>query len=365
MNPLRLLLWPVGLLYLFGVWFRNKLYDLGAIHEHRFDIFTISVGNLTTGGTGKTPHTLHFIKHLQDDFRVACLSRGYGRKSSGYVLADEASGYEKIGDEPALIKAKYPKVPMAVCESRVNGIRQLDSDIPGLDLILLDDAYQHRSVKPEVNILLTEYSRPYVEDYILPVGNLREPAGNSMRADVIIVTKCPSVLSPLDRRALKDKLRPGPHQSIYFSYMNYGALTPADETQGSCPARIDRALLFTGIANSDPLFYYLQARRIELTHLKFADHHNFNKNDVENLIKTYASFPSSGNNIIITTEKDFMRMKNNPAFDEVMKLPVYIQPIEVKFHGNDRDELKQQIIEYVKRNQVHTNVSKKENKDNT
>lgn len=364
MNPLRLLLWPVGLLYLIGVWLRNKLFDLGAIHEHRFDVFTVSIGNLTTGGTGKTPHTLYFINALKNEFNVACLSRGYGRKTGGYVLADENPSYEKIGDEPALIKIKYPEIPMAVCESRVNGIRQLDADFPETDLILLDDAYQHRSVKPEVNILLTEYSRPYVEDYILPVGNLREPAKNSMRADIIIVTKCPSVLSPLDKRALKDKLRTGPHQSIYFSFMEYGALIPANESRGSCPARIDRAVLFTGIANSDPLFYYLQARRIELSHLKFADHHNFNQNDADRLLKTFDALSASGNNIIIATEKDFMRMKDNPAFDQVLKLPVYIQPIEVKFHGNDGNELKNQITEYVKRNQVHNNLSKKEDKNN-
>lgn len=365
MNPLRLLLWPLGLLYLAGVWLRNKLYDLGAIHEHRFEVFTVSIGNLTTGGTGKTPHIMYFLQALEKEFNVAILSRGYGRKSSGYILADKTSDYQKIGDEPTLIKSKFPQIPMAVCESRVNGIRQLDNDIPRLDLILLDDAYQHRSVKPEVNILLTEYSRPYVEDYILPVGNLREPAKNSVRADIIIITKCPKVLSPLDKRALKDRLRPGPHQNIYFSYMDYGALIPADENQGSCPARIDRAVLFTGIANSDPLFYYLQAGRIELTHLKFADHHNFNQNDADQLLNAYSSLSVSGNNIIITTEKDFMRMKDNPAFEKILKLPVYIQPIEVKFHGGDGKELKNQITEYVKRNQVHNNLSKKEDKNNS
>lgn len=365
MNPLRLLFWPVALLYSFGVWFRNKLFDLGVFHEHSFDVFTVNIGNLSTGGTGKTPHVIYFLEHFKKEFDVACLSRGYGRKTNGYLVADESSKFEDIGDEPVLIKSRFHDVPMVVCESRVNGIRQMQNDISALDMIVLDDAYQHRSVKPEVNILLTEYSRPYVEDYILPVGNLREPAKNSIRADIIVVTKCPAILSPLDRRALIDKLNPGPHQTIYFSYMEYDALAPVDELTGSCPARIDRAVLFTGIANSDPLYYYLQARRIELTHLKFPDHHTFSKNDVDRLINAYESLPKTGNNIIITTEKDFMRMKNNPLFESAMKLPMYIQPIEVKFHGDDGDSLKKQITEYVRRNQVHTNLSKKEGKKNT
>jgi tetraacyldisaccharide 4'-kinase len=363
MNPIRLLLFPFALLYGAAVWLRNQLYNIGVFHEHTFDVPTIVVGNLTVGGTGKTPHTEYLIKLLSKEYNIATLSRGYGRITNGFLLANTNSTHQDIGDEPRLFKHKFPDLTVSVDGNRVRGIQSLLAHDSGLDIILLDDAFQHRRVKPEVSILLTEYSKTYKEDYLLPVGNLREQASNSMRADVIIITKCPPVLSPLDRRALRDKIAPQSYQNVYFSYLDYGILQPVNPNLNALHHRtVTKALLFTGIANSEPLLYFLKSQKIEITHLKYGDHHNFTETDIEQLIEEFERINRKNNAIIITTEKDYMRMIGEEKFEPVLSKPLYTQPIEVKFHGEDNEEFNEQILNYVRRNKVHSNLSKKENK---
>lgn len=342
-------MYPISLIYGLIVLIRNKFFDWNIIPSKEFSLPVIAVGNLTVGGQGKTPHIEYIINLLFKDFKVATLSRGYKRKTKGFYLATVDCCYEEIGDEPMQYKTKYPDIPVAVDENRVRGIEQLMENFNDLDVILLDDAFQHRYVKPGINILITDYSKLYIEDYVMPSGKLREFASGSNRADIIIVSKTPRVLSPIDRRRIRSELKPLQYQQIYFSYIDYDK--PRNIfTNEKLPNLSDYSvLLVTGIANPTPLLYEIKSKAQNVKHIRFADHHDFTMEDLENIKKEYQNI-FRPNKIILTTEKDFMRLKKDNFKQSLEGFPVYYIPIQVKFHGNDKQEFNEQIIKYVTAN---------------
>ncbi|PJA09503.1 MAG: tetraacyldisaccharide 4'-kinase [Flavobacteriales bacterium CG_4_10_14_0_2_um_filter_32_8] len=349
---LNILLFPFSLFYGSIVYFRNKLYDWNILTAKEFNFPVISVGNLAMGGVGKTPHVEYLINLLKNDFRVATLSRGYKRTTSGFYLADNHSTSIDLGDEPLQFKNKFENLIVAVDEKRVSGINKLKELHPEINVILLDDAYQHRSVTPGINILVTDFSNLYINDTIVPSGRLREWAFGSKRADIIIVSKTSAVLSPIDKRRIKESLNPEDYQKIYFSYLKYGEITPFTEAAKNLTDTIGNnfsILLLTGIAKAGLLFYKLYHEFNIVEHFKFADHHNYTESDVI-IIKERFKNLFGNNKIIITTEKDIMRLSLPKIKDLIQDIPIFYIPIEICFHGNDKVEFDEQILKYVKAN---------------
>jgi tetraacyldisaccharide 4'-kinase len=345
------LLYPLALLYGLIVLLRNKLYDWGVLRSKCFDFPVISVGNLSIGGTGKTPHVEYLITLLKNDFNVATLSRGYKRNTKGYVEAKITSATDEIGDEAVQKKQKFTEVVVAVDESRVHGIRKLKSNHPKIDAIILDDAFQHRSVKPGLNILLTDFHKLYPEDYPLPMGSLREFKKGAGRADIIVVTKTPTTLSPITVRRIAGLIKPRENQNLCFSYIKYGQLTPAPGliNPPELPNRVSTILVFAGIANMYPLVDHLGKMADNLETLRFKDHHKYTTRDLSKIMETFENIFTK-NKIIVTTEKDAMRLFF-PNMPNILKdLPIFYIPIEIKIHRNFRKEFNDQIINYVTEN---------------
>ena len=351
MNLLRLILYPISLLYGLITMIRNKFFDKNILKSNSFKVPVISVGNLTMGGTGKSPHVEYLIRLLGNDYNVTTLSRGYKRKTKGFILADENTSAGEIGDEPFQFKSKFENIQVAVDEKRVHGIEKILELKPDTDVVLLDDAFQHRYVKPGLSILLTDFHNLYNQDYIVPSGSLREFASGANRADIIVVTKCAKVLSPLTRTRINAELKPQPHQKLYFSYIEHGDFTaiPGLKFIPEIKKKYSTILLVAGIANSYPLEFYLKNRCIDLEILKFPDHHQYTKKDITRIVETYDSILSQ-KKVIVTTEKDAMRLMN-PEFVKMLKhFPVCYVPIEMKFHKEDKIKFDNQIISYVKEN---------------
>lgn len=350
MNIVRVLLFPFACLYGLITQIRNKFFDWGIIPSKSFNMPVISVGNLSYGGTGKTPHIEYLIRLLHKEFKVATLSRGYGRKTKGFVLANEFSSYQEIGDEPLQYSQKFKKIDVAVDECRRRGIKLLSNLKPDLNSILLDDAFQHRYVKPGLSILLTDFHKLYVNDYPMPTGTLREFRRGAKRADIIIVTKTNSVFSPITKRRITNLIKPCKHQSLYFSYIKYShkvALT--DFVENPEKKKYNTIILFTGIANSYPLQEHLRNYCSELIILDFPDHHQYNVSDLEKIKTTYLDVFSK-NKIIFTTEKDAMRLIKTDLFEKIKHLPIFYIPIEIKFHLGGEKGFEKQIVDYVKKN---------------
>lgn len=341
-------LFPLTCWYAVGVRFRNMFYALGLKKQEAPHITTIGVGNLSTGGTGKTPHVEYLLRLLADRYTTAMLSRGYKRKSKGYVLDDGSHDPALLGDEPAMIATKFPQVQVAVCEKRVEGVRHLmappavvpeNPDNPEsqetqgkTQLIILDDVFQHRAIKPSINILLTEYGHPYFNDHILPYGDLREFKNARFRANIIIVTKCPANLNPVERHNITHDLKLQNYQKVFFSYFKYGDLQTLDGKPAIIDLRrVDNILCITGIAHPEPMLAELR-RHTKVQHMAFADHHDFTMRDIARIKADFDALAGS-NNIIVTTEKDAMRLRGKTE-----GLPVYVLPVEVAFHKeNDKD----------------------------
>ena len=292
-------LYPVSWIYGTGVWLRNKLFDWGIYKERKFDIPVISVGNITVGGTGKTPHTEYLIRLLQKDYKVAVLSRGYKRKSKGFVLARPDTSVQMIGDEPFQMKQKFPDIHMAVDRDRCHGIEQLcNSHIaPGTEVIILDDAFQHRYVKPGINILLVDYHRLICEDTLLPAGRMREPENGKSRAHIVIVTKCPKDITPMDLRVLSKQMELYPYQQLYFTTLAYGKLHPLF-TAGNAVSlkeieKDKHILLVTGIASPAKLIQDLSPYNEHIESLAFSDHHDFTARDMELIKKRFMKLPEA------------------------------------------------------------------------
>ena len=322
---------PLSWLYGAGVYLRNKLFDTGVLKEESFDVPVVSVGNITVGGTGKTPHVEYIVSRLAGSYNIAVLSRGYKRKTKGFLLANSKSSPDSIGDEPYQIWHKFGGlVKVAVCEKRAQGIRELMREHPDIDLILLDDAFQHRYVKPKVSILLIDHNRPVNKDRLLPLGRLRESVHALGRADMIVITKCPVDMTPIQYRLMDKELSLMAYQKLYFSRFRYESLEPVFPDDSPYFASLDQlterdsVLLLTGI-----------------------DHHDFSRSDVLNIERRFEEMKGE-HKIIVTTEKDAVRLAFNPYFPDSLKPLVFYQPIKVEVEGGIHDddfisELRRQI----------------------
>lgn len=332
MNFLRKLLFPFSLLYGGITALRNFLYNKGFLKSKSYDFPVICVGNLSTGGTGKSPMIELLVSFLKDEHKIAVLSRGYKRKTSGYREVLISNSVEEVGDEPLQFKKKYPEITVAVCENRQTGIEKL-KDLA--NVVLLDDAFQHRKVKASLNILLTSFDRLYINDCMLPAGNLREPKFGAKRADIIVVTKCPENLYNSKMEEIKQKLKLKTHQEIYFSRIDYSSVIK-NETESKPLSYLKNLefLLVTGIANPKPLVEFLKNKGLNFDEKSFPDHHNFTTSEIEAL-KKHA--------LILTTEKDFMRLQPIAKATEIYYLPiktVILNEAESSFKARIKREVK-------------------------
>ena len=345
---------PLSWLYGIGVGFRNQLFNIGLLKQHDYDIPIISVGNITVGGAGKTPHVEYLIRLLKDKVKVAVLSRGYKRKTHGYVLANDSSTVTDIGDEPYQMKQKYQDVHIAVDKKRVDGIAHItgDAETNDTDVILLDDAFQHRYVKPGINILLVDYHRLIIYDKLLPAGRLREPQSGKNRADIVIITKCPKDLKPMEFRVLTKAMNLYPYQSLYFTTIEYESLTPLFAKEKSTIEKETledkHVMLITGIASPKQIIIDLKPHVKEMTTLAFSDHHQFKSKDIMKINETFNAI--KGEKIIVTTEKDATRLEQLEGLSEEVKQNLYVLPIKVKFMINQEEEFNDKIIDYVRKN---------------
>jgi len=351
---------PLSWLYGVGVGFRNALFDMGILKSRAFSMPVISVGNITVGGTGKTPHVEYLIRLLQDKVHMAVLSRGYKRKTSGFVLASENTTMRDIGDEPFQMKHKYPKVAVAVDKKRVHGIEQLTEQVKDLDVIVLDDAFQHRYVQPGINILLVDYHRLIIYDKLLPAGRLREPLSGKNRADIVIVTKCPQELKPMEFRVITKALNLYPYQKLFFTTLNYEPPLPVfpDECSGLTTLHNTHVLLLTGIASPQQLETDLSAMLDGSTfhNMAYPDHHNYSKKDVNDINETFNSLPLP--RCIITTEKDAARLAEVEGLSDNVRQNIYALPIKVSFMQDQEDAFNENIIGYLAKNSKNSILAK-------
>lgn len=309
-NP-RKLLYPFSLLYSGITGIRNYLYDQGILDSEEYDFPVITIGNLNVGGTGKSPMTEYLLKLLHEKYKVATLSRGYKRSSQGFQIVEVGDDASKAGDEPLQFKNKFPDVLVAVDANRREGIALLKKKKP--DVIILDDAFQHRKVKAGFQILLTAYGDLYRKDLVLPAGNLRESISGARRADVIVVTKCPQDLSEEEMSRIRKILKPAVHQEVYFSYIKYSEEIISANRSIKLQELDSSFTLVTGIANPKPLLDFLKSKKLSPDHLRFPDHHNFSEKEIRNL---------KNKELILTTEKDFMRLKNKLKAGQLFYLPI-------------------------------------------
>ena len=338
---------PFSWLYGAGVWMRNTLFDKGVLRSQSFSIPVIAVGNLAVGGTGKTPHVEHIVRLLRDNWRLAVLSRGYKRRSKGFVLAANTSTAADIGDEPRQLKSKFRNLTVAVDADRCHGIRKLmkDSRTRATQVIILDDAFQHRYVQPGLNIVLIEEGR-LLGDKLLPAGRLREPMSGLRRADVVIVTKCPDNLSEEEKTTAKDAIRRYTTKPVFFSRMAYQDLEPVfcgdSRTLDSIGADTS-ILLVTGIAHPEPLIAEVSCRTTQVRHLAYSDHHDFSAADISKINSAFAALPSP--RILITTEKDAARLTSVSGLTNEVRQATWQLPICVDL--DDQEGFDQIITDYL------------------
>ena len=341
---LRKILFPFAILYGLITAIRNWFYDKGFLKSHSFSVPVIAVGNLSVGGTGKTPQIEYLIRLLSPNYKIAVLSRGYKRKSSGFLLAEYSSTAESLGDEPFQLHQKFPTIQVAVDANRKNGIERLLALENKPDLILLDDAFQHRKVRAGFYILLTAYNDLYSDDFILPTGNLRESKNGAKRADVVVVTKCPPTLSDAEQTKIRQKLNLSEHQQLYFSSIQYDEILYSENERRTVASLLNTdKLLVAGIAKPKPFFSHLQDGNDE--ELEFPDHHDFTESDIQTIQK------KSKNKPIITTEKDFVRLKG-----KVNSAQLFYLPIQSVFLSNG-ENFNQQINNYVEQSTRNRPIS--------
>ena len=331
----KILLAPFSLLYGLGISLRDLFYRKGLLKGISFDLPIIAVGNLSVGGAGKTPHIEYLIRLLKDYIDVATLSRGYKRKTKGFLEVDPRYNAEKVGDEPLQFKRKFRDVLVTVAENRTFAIPEILKINPETKAILLDDAFQHRSIQPGLNILLTEYSHPFTKDFLLPSGRLREWRSAYQRADIIVVSKCPNEVSEKEKQAMIEEIKPFSHQKIFFSYYRYAKpyyiFNP--QYRAELAADVD-VLLICAIARADYLIDHLNEQVDSVKVLEYEDHRYFSEYDVSHLKKVFDNMPSK-KKIILTTEKDAMRLELHKAFLLEQQLPVFAIPAEVAFHFDE------------------------------
>lgn len=351
MNLLRKILSPLSSLYGKVTSTRNTLYDKGILKSTVFKIPIIVVGNLSVGGTGKTPMVEYLVRLLQSKHKLAILSRGYKRRSTGFLLADPASTADTLGDEPMQYYTKFKDIKVAVDADRVNGINQLLNLSDAPDVVLLDDAFQHRKVEAGFNILLTSYNDLYVDDKMLPAGNLREKVEGAQRAQLIVVTKCPATLSEEEQFQITKKLNVDLHQTVFFSKIKYEAKVYNPTSSISLEELLDyEIMLVTGIANPQPLCDFFKGKKIQFKHLAFDDHHNFTEKDMSRIRKMYEGI-TADKKLLITTEKDYIR-----SFRHV-KDDFYFLPIQTEFIDH-QDDFNTIIVNYVEQNSRDSSLYK-------
>lgn len=336
---------------------RNWCFEAGILRKHSFSTPVISVGNLTVGGCGKTPHVEYLISLLQNENKVVVLSRGYKRKSKGYVLATKQTSMPQIGDEPFQMKLKFPNVHIAVDANRVKGIKRIinDNETKDTDVILLDDAYQHRYVKPGVNILLVDYHRLIIYDKLLPAGRLREPKEGKERADIVIVTKCPSELRPMDFRVLTKAMDLRPYQKLFFTGIAYDTLrkfTDGNSRPLSSIMPDENILVISGIASPEQITHDLEIYSKNIKTLTYPDHHQFSNSDIKKINNVFEKI--NGPKFIIITEKDAARLKHIEGFSKEVLDNLYVLPIHIEFKLNQQDKFDEYIKSYVVKNSRHS-----------
>lgn len=344
-SVVRIFLYPLALLYGAVVWLRNRLYDTGFFSSIEFSVPVISVGNLSVGGTGKTPHVEYLIRLLQYQYKVATMSRGYKRRTQGFLLADEHTNALKIGDEPMQYHLKFPEVLVSVAEERITGIPTLLQKQHDIDVVILDDAYQHRSVKPGLNILITDYSRPFYEDFILPYGGLRESRKAYRRADIIIVSKCPQDLSQTAAETMRTRILPLPHQKVFFSTIEYDQ--PYDFFTRE-PLLLDQkhVILVCCIARPEPLISYTRKLAEDVHVLSYPDHHYFLSKDINEISEAFDNWQVS-DKIIVTTEKDATRLHLQTDKLNRFEGRLAVLPIKVRILFGQEQILGENILSFV------------------
>ena len=344
LKSFRIFLWPFAFLYRTGVAIRNFCYDKNIFKTSRFGLPIICVGNLSVGGTGKSPMVEYLVHLLQPEYQLATLSRGYKRRTQGYALANDNSTALDIGDEPMQFHVKFPEMAVAVGEKRVEAIPQLLHDKPDTDVIILDDAFQHRAMQAGLNILLTDYQNLFTRDYYLPYGKLRDLKSGYKRADIIVVTKCEKELSAENKQAVTNELQVLSHQKIFFTNIDYGQLYHiiSKETIKITPAT--HIMLITGIANANPLQAMFTKHTKHFRIMKFTDHHIYRIDDFQKIKKTFEAIEAK-DKIIITTEKDavrFIKFKN-----EIGDLPMYVLPMQHQFLFSEEKAFQDLVTKYV------------------
>lgn len=353
MKYLRWLLFPFSLLYGLVVVLRNWFYDAGLFKSTGFNLPVISVGNLDVGGAGKTPMTEYLIRLLKPEWELATLSRGYGRITNGFLLVETTSQASQTGDEPLQLKHKFPDITVAVCEDRVAGAKRLEAST---QVVLLDDAYQHRAIKPGFSILLFDYHQLKNPALLLPAGNRREPFAGRKRADVIIISKCPAGINRQEQQCLKKKMNLFPHQQLFFTGITYQPLV--DRNGDTVQLQMDEdatIFLLTGIANAQPMISYLQQFSRQIIHHKYPDHHRFSLKNIAKLADEFNACPVH-KKIIITTEKDMRRLEERELAGIVRQLPLYTLPIAVGFLNKDGAAFNELINNYVRKHTAHSGL---------
>lgn len=352
-----MILWPVALIYRLAVFVRNMMFDLGILKAHAFKLPVISVGNITAGGTGKTPHVEYLAALLQDHCRIAILSRGYKRKTRGFLTVSVKSAAVDVGDESLQIKRKFPDIKVAVDRRRVAGIRRLIKMKPGPDVIILDDAFQHRYVKPGLSILLVDYNRPIFRDIILPAGNLREPWRNAIRADIIIVSKCPANLDFIEKARIISRLKIRSEQHIFFTTIAYGKPLPVFTKKHSSRRSPDLKsldhseagiILVTGVADPAPLRQFLSGFVEICDEITYPDHHSFGYRDLALIAARYRQIIRKEKYIFVT-EKDAVRLRKIILRDKELQKAFYYIPIKVKFLAKDEKPFIRRISKFLKK----------------
>ncbi len=355
---------PLSWIYGLVVKTRNAFFEMGLLKSRSFNVPVISVGNITVGGTGKTPHVEYLVDLLQSKYNVAVLSRGYKRKTKGFVLADDKSTAADIGDEPYQIKLKFPKVNVAVDANRCHGIEMLtdNSVARDIDVVLLDDAFQHRYVKPGINILLVDYHRLVIYDRLLPAGRLREPASEKKRADIIIVTKCPRTLKPMEFRVLMKAMDPYPYQDLFFTTLSYDSLRPiycGEDRPLADIKKDEHVMLLTGIASPQQLIVDLEPYAKNIHEMIFDDHHDFTDEDIERINSEFEAMPSPKS--IITTEKDSARLFGRQGLSDDVRHSIYTLPVRIEFMLEQEDKFNEKIFGYVRTNSRNSILAKGKN----
>jgi len=349
MQPWQIILWPVSMLYGLGVSIHQWLYSSGFLKAQRFDLPVISVGNLSMGGTGKSPHIVYLTALLKNTFKTAVLSRGYKRKSKGLQYASRNSTAEMVGDEPLMFKRKFPDVTVVVAESRSSAIPEVLMSQSDTQLILLDDAFQHYSIEPGINILLTDHRSLFTDDYLLPVGELREWKSGYKRASHIIVTKCPYPMTAEAKRSIVKKINPTSEQKVFFSHLGYHHPYLFDSPQERLKIEKDHeVLLLTGIASSDALENYLEHKVSVMYRQYYPDHHWYEMSDLRDILISWENIESK-KKIILTTEKDAMLLEMYRDWMKENDLQIYVLPVQVFFDDTERDAFHHEMISYIEK----------------